>query len=455
MTGGPGKRVLVLGAGVAGLAAAHELVALGHDPLVLEAQNRPGGRIHTLRGFADGLYAEAGAMRIPRSHDLTLEWCARYGLELRPFVMGNPHGLVHVGGQRMTAAEADADPDRLGFAVAEHERGRTCTDLWEAAIAPERELLERDGPAAWEQIVARYDQLSLRDFLIEKGFSEGAIEMYGVMTFVESDLHNAAVEVLREDLGGAYVDMQEIVGGSDLLPRAMARELADRIRYGAEVHALEQTADAVTVHFKTEAGRFSETADHAICTIPFSVLRTVEAITPFSREKQKAIRQLNYAASTKILFQVRERIWEAEGILGGATCTDLAIRRMNYPTPDPATPRGVLLASYTWSQDAARWGAMDEETRLEQALEDVSRIHPRIREVYEAGDSYAWYDDPYAGGAFALFDPGQQTELQAAITQPEGRVHFAGEHCSLHHAWIQGALESGVREARAIGARVG
>jgi monoamine oxidase len=446
------KRVLVLGGGIAGLAAAHELVELGHDPLILEAQNRPGGRIHTLRGFADGLYAEAGAMRIPRAHDLTLAWCARFGLELRPFAMDNPKGLVHVGGQRMTAADAAAQPDRLGFAVAEHERGKTCTDLWEAAIRDERELLERDGPAAWEEIVARYDEHSLHDFLVAKGFSDGAIEMYGVMAFAESDLHNAAVEVLREDLGGAYVDMQEIVGGSDLLPRAIAAELSDRIRYGAEVHALEQSDTEVTVHFKTEAGRFSETADYAICTIPFSVLRTVEAITPFSREKQKAIRQLNYAASTKILFQVRERIWEEDGIVGGATCTDLAIRRLNYPTPDPTTPRGVLLASYTWSQDAARWGAMDEETRLEQALEDVSRIHPRIRDVYEAGTSYAWYDDKYAGGAFALFDPGQQGELQSAITQPEGRIHFAGEHCSLFHAWIQGSLESGVREARAIAA---
>ena len=97
---------------------------------------------------------------------------------------------------------------------------------------------------------------------------------------------------------------------------------------------------------------------------------------------------MNYSASTKILFQVRERIWEAEdGITGGATVTDLPIRRLNYPTPDPTTPRGVLLASYTWDQDAARWGAMDEETRLEEALEDVSKIHPRIREVYEVGAS--------------------------------------------------------------------
>ena len=82
-------------------------------------------------------------MRIPRAHDLTLALCERFGLELRPFMMGNPEGLVHVGGQRMTAAEATADPDRLGFEVAEHERGRPCDDLWEAAIADERDAARR------------------------------------------------------------------------------------------------------------------------------------------------------------------------------------------------------------------------------------------------------------------------------------------------------------------------
>lgn len=440
----------MLGGGIAGLVAALELEELGHDPLILEAQNRVGGRIHTLRCFADDLYAEAGAMRIPRAHDLTLALCERFGLELRPFVMDSPEGLVHVGGRRMTATQAAADPDLLGFEVAEHERGRACADLWEGAISEERALLVADPDAGWEEIVSRWDQHSLYDFLKAKGFSPGAIEMYGVMNFLEADMHNAAVEVLREDLGGAYEDMQEIVGGSDLLPRALAEVLSDRIRYGADVHAIEQSADEVTVHFKTEAGRYSETADYAICTLPFSVLRQIEVLTPFTREKQKAIRQLNYAASTKILFQVRERIWEQEGIFGGATCTDLPVRRLNYPTPDPKTGRGVLLASYTWSQDAARWGAMDEETRLEEALADVERIHSQIREVYEAGASYAWYDDRYANGAFALFDPGQQGELHAAITAPEGRIRFAGEHCSLFHAWIQGAVESARREARAI-----
>jgi monoamine oxidase len=335
--------------------------------------------------------------------------------------------------------------------VAEHERGRSAFDLWDEATKDLRAMLEVDPVAGWEQIVREYDRYTLREFLELKGFSEGAIEMYGVMNFVEAGINNAVTEEFREDFGKAYEDMQEIVGGSDNLPNAFYREMPDRIRFGAEVHAIDQDADSVTVHFKTESGRYSVTGDYAIMTLPFSVLRQVEVMTPFSREKQRAIRQLNYSASTKVLFQVRERIWETDdGIYGGATVTDLPIRRMNYPTPDPTTSRGILLASYTWDQDAARWGAMDEETRLEEALDDVAKIHPRIRDVYEVGASHAWYDDRYANGAFALFEAGQQTQLQADIVKPEGRIHFAGEHCSLYHAWIQGALESGLLAARAI-----
>ena len=447
----PPRRVIIVGAGLAGLVAGYELARAGHHPLILEAQHRVGGRVYTLRTFAPGLYAEAGAMRIPRAHDLTLGYCAHFGLDLRPFVMGNPKGLVHVGGTRVTAADASREPDRLGFDLAPGERGRTADELWDAATRELREMVERDPDAGWAEIVRRYDRFSLREFLEDRGWSQGAIEMYGVLNFVEADMNNAVVEELREDFGRAYVDMQEIVGGMDRLPNAFYSELHDRIRLGAEVQALEQSPDGVTVHYRTAAGRHSVSGDYAIVTIPFSVLRTVETLTPFSHGKQRAIRQLNYSASTKILFQVRERIWErADGIHGGATVTDLPVRRLNYPTPDPTQSRGVLLASYTWSQDAARWGAMDEETRLEEALDDVERIHPGIRDVFEVGASHAWDNDRWANGAFALFAPEQQSQLQADIVAPEGRIHFAGEHCSLYHAWIQGALESGLRAARAI-----
>jgi len=448
---GASKHVVVIGGGLAGLVAAYELKRQGHRPIVLEAQNRVGGRIYTLRNFAPGLYAEAGGMRIPRVHNLTLEYCRLFKLPLRPFVMGNPKGLVHVGGERMTMEEAQRDPSRLSFDLTPRERGKTADALWDAATADMRRMVESDGDSAWQEIVRQYDQYSLYEFLRHKGWSSGAIEYYAVMNFVEADMHNSVVEILREDIGKAYVDMQEIVGGMDLLPSAFFHELQREIHLGAEVFAIEQDADGVAVHYKTEARRATARGDYAICALPFSVLRSIEVTPDFSHAKRRAIRQLNYHASTKILFQVRERILEKEdAIFGGASVTDLGIRRMNYPTRDTSTSRGILLASYTWGQDALQWGAMDEETRLEEALDDVSRLHPRIREVYEGGASHAWYADRWARGAFAMFAPGQQTELQADIVAPEGRILFAGEHCSLYHAWIQGALESGIRAARTI-----
>ena len=449
----PGKRVLILGGGIAGLVAAFELKRQGHDPLILEAQHRVGGRVQTLRDFAPGLYAEAGAMRIPRVHDLTLAYCDLFGLELRPFVMGNPRTLVYINGQRMTVEEADREPERLPFDLADHEKGKTWTQLWNEATSEFREQYEQGGVESLDSLLHSYDQYSIREFLVMRGFSEGALELYGVMSFRESNMNAAVVEQLREIVGRSFEDMQEIVGGMDMLPRAFYAQVRDNVRFGAEITSLEQSPDDVTVHYRTHAGRYSATGDYAICTLPFSVLRDIEVLGEgFSREKQKAIRELNYNASGKILFQTRHRFWEQEdGIVGGTTVTDLPIRRICYPSfSDPHDERGTLLASYTWGQDALRWGAMDAESQIEQALEDVARIHPSITAEFEVGAVKDWYGDPYARGAFALFEPEQQTRLQASIVQPEGRIHFAGEHTSLYHAWIQGALESGLRAAREI-----
>jgi monoamine oxidase len=449
----PQKRVVIIGAGVAGLVAAFELARQGHEPLLLEAQDRVGGRVYTLRDWAPGLYIEAGAMRIPRVHTLTLEYCRLFGLEMRPFVMGNPRAFVHVGGQRMTMQEANDRPEALPFELEEHERGRTYGEMWDEATREVRELYDREGPEAFERLLEEYDQYSIREFLQMKGFSEGAIELYGVMSFREQNMNAAVIEQLREIVGRSFEDMQEIVGGTDLLPRAFYEAVKRYVRFGAEVHAIDQSEHDVTVHYRTRSGRFSVTADHAICTVPYPVMRNIEVTPALSRPKQKAIRELNYNASTKILFQTRTRFWEKEplGIVGGTTATDLPIRRIVYPSfSDPNEERGMLLASYTWAQDALRWASMGEEEAVEQAVEDVARIHPEITEEFEVGKMHAWYSDPYAGGAFALFEPEQETQLQSSIVAAEGRIHFAGEHCSLYHAWIQGALESGIRAAKEV-----
>jgi monoamine oxidase len=446
------RKVIVVGAGMAGLVAAYELLRAGHDPVVLEAQHRLGGRIYTMREpFLPGLYAEAGAMRIPRSHSLTMAYVEKFGLPILPFTMSNPQAWIYLHGHKRRAAECEADPSCMGFEVAPHEEGQSATRLWLKCLEPLVERVAAGGETAWQEITAEYDQYCTREFLEAQGWSEGAIEMFGLWHNQEALMNASFLELLREELGNYYSDMVHIEGGMDRLPYAFLPFLQDRIQFGAKMVAIEQSPESVTIHCRSAAGRTQVTGDYAIITVPFPVMRHVEVLQPFTRAKQRAIRQLHYDASAKIFLQCRSRFWEGkDGIVGGGTVTDLAIRNMYYPDHGRETGRGVLLASYTWSEDAQRWGSLSAHDRIDQAIENVALIHRDIITEFEVGASKMWHDDEYAGGAFALFEPSQQTLLHHHIAAPEGRVHFAGEHTSLAHAWIQGAIESGLRTAHEI-----
>jgi monoamine oxidase len=451
------KKVIVVGAGMAGLTAAFELLRAGHDPVILEAQTRVGGRVYTLREpFSDGLYGEAGAMRIPRAHSLTMAYIKKFGLAVSPFTMNNPQAFYYFNGQRFRIADCEPDPAPLGFELAEKERGQAAALLWENALRPIVAQIERGGDQSWLEIAATHDRYSVREFLEEVcGWSEGAIEMFGLLFNQEALMNSSFLELLREEAGRYYTDMVQIDGGMDRLPRAFLPALKDHLRFGARMVALDQSPDEVTVHYRTQAGLQSIRGDYAILTAPTPVLRHIELLKPFSRPKMRAIRQLHYDASAKIFFQCRRRFWETDdGIAGGGTITDLAVRNIFYPEHGRETGRGVLLASYTWSEDAQRWGSLAPHDRLAQALENVAQIHPQVLEAFEGGASKMWHDDEFACGAFALFEPGQQTLLHEHIIAPEGRIHFAGEHASLGHAWIQGAIESGLRSAAEIHERV-
>lgn len=446
------NKIIVVGAGMAGLSAAYELKRAGHDITILEAQQRVGGRLQTYREpFSHGLYAEAGGMRLPKSHALTNAYVEKFDLKTTPFTMGNPNCYVYMNGKRMRLHEFRHDPALLGFEVADNERGMTPSQLWDHALDPIAQKLNREGKSAWDAIMAEHDNDSLREFLDKRGWSEGAVEMFGLFAGYEARMNSSFIDIIRPEIGGSFQDLVELEGGADTLPNAFLPELRGEIRFGARMIALDQSPDNVTVHYRTRAGRFSVSGDYAILTLPFPVMRHIEILKPFSSAKQRAIRQVHYDASTKVLLQTRRRFWEEdEGIFGGGTVTDLAIRNLYYPDHGRETGRGVLLASYTWAEDAQRWGSLTPDQRIEQAIEDISRIHPQILQEFEVGASKVWHDDEFAGGAFALFEPGQFTRLYRAICQPEGRVHFAGEHASVYHRWIQGAIESGLRVASEI-----
>lgn len=208
----------------------------------------------------------------------------------------------------------------------------------------------------------------------------------------------------------------------DLLAKAFYRAIARHVRLGAKVHAVEQHPESVSVHYRTATGSFTETGDQVICTLPFGVLRHLDFTPPLRRAKYRAIRELSYNPSTKILLQVRDRFWEdRDGIAGGTTTTDLPIRRIVYPShAHPEDRRAVLLASYTWGQDAARWGALTGPERISMALKDVAKIHPQIVDQFEGGASHAWYSDPHAGGRSRCSSRARRRGCRRTSSDPRG-----------------------------------
>ena len=443
------EHIIVIGAGMAGLVAATELLHAGYRVALLEGQQRVGGRVFTLREpFSEGLYGEAGAMRIPRAHDLTLHYVEKFGLRTKPFTMGNPNAWTYIHGHKVRMGEFSNELHATGFELAEEERMYAVIERWSRTLQPLFDRIKTGGADAWVSLANELDQFSLHEFLESRGWSQGAIELYVLFSGMEPFLNSAFMEILREEAGDWFSNVVYIAGGMDQLPRAFLPELMPHIRFGAKVTAIAQGSDGVTVQFQGPAGRSALSGDRAIVALPFPVLRHIEITPAVSLGKQRAIRQLHYDAASKVFLQSRTRFWETnDGIVGGGTVTDLPIRQLYYPDHGQQTGRGVLLASYTWSEDAQRWGSLPANDRLTQAIENVAIIHPQMRENFEVGASKMWHDDEFAGGAYALFDPGQQTHLFSHIISPEGRLFFAGEHASLAHGWIQGAIESGLRAA--------
>ena len=444
------KKIIIAGAGMAGLVAGDLLTRAGHQITILEAQHRVGGRIYTVRsGLAPGLRAEMGAMRIPKSHALTMAYIKRFRLKTKPFILYNPKAYVYLQGKRVRRREFD--PQKFDFDIHPHERGKHPEELLKATFKPLYDIVRKQGDTAWDEIIQEYDRFSLRGFLRHSGWSEGAIELLGIMGNVESRMNSSFVSYLHHEYADTFADMVYLEDGSDALPNAFLSSLGKHIRFGASLEAIENAPNKVTVTYDTLAGRFQETADYLIVTIPFSLMRHIEVSPAFSPRKRRAIRQLNYDSSSKIFIQCSSRFWENDdGIHGGGSVTDLPIRNVYYPQHGQSTGRGALLGSYTWGRDAEAFASLPRDYLIRQAIENLREIHTQIDRTFEVAVYHHWGNDPYAGGVGALFEPGTMSSFND-IVAPEGRVYFAGDHCSKFETrWIQGAIESAINAVQGV-----
>lgn len=445
---GARKKVIIIGAGLAGLSAAYELTRAGHEALVLEARTRAGGRVYTLHEpFSDGLYAEAGAARIPDTHRWTLQYARRFGLTLVPF---SPDGLAnaaYIGGKRIKGRIDLAD---LPLSLTAEERRVGMAGLWDHYTASA--LAEIGNPEAkgWlAESLRKFDRLTFAEFLRERGASRDAAAMLEMPYYKPEDDPISALWWLREAalLKGQRREYK-IKGGNDLLPGAFAARLAARIRYGAAVVRIEHDAGSISVTYRQAGSTKRLSADYLVCAIPFTTLRRVEISPSFSPEKRQAIEQHSYDSVTRVFLQTSQRRWEREGLSGFAT-TDLP-EEIWHPTFDRAGER-ALLVSYRSGAQARRLAALAKTERIATVSQQMERVFPGVGETIESGVSYCWDEDEWARGAYSILKPGGMFSLLPHVARPEGRVHFAGEHTSIWPGWMQGALESGNRAAREIG----
>jgi monoamine oxidase len=445
------KKILILGAVLAGLATGYELAQAGHDITILEAQMRPGGRVLTVREpFSDGLYAEAGAGRIPDSHELTLHYVRHFGLTLVPFYPDKLSRVFFLRGKRVRVQpRSDVDLSQLPFEFTPEERRVGMSGLVQKYLGPALRNVGDPSAPDWPVGAAKaYDAITMTEFLREQGASPGAIELLDLPFATAADDRISFLFNLREDwYASQETTRYKIKGGNDLLPKAFAATLKENIRYGSPVVRIEQDSDKVRAIALQSATHQTFEADRLICTIPFPALRSVEIHPPFSESKRKAITQLSYDTITRVILQCRSRYWEQDSC-NGFGISDFE-QEIWHPTFDQPGPRG-LLVSYMCLSAGQRAGAMDDDKRLEFVSGDMEKVHPGLRENLEGAVSKVWHTDPWAGGATALPSPGQLTSICVGIERPEGRVHFAGEHTSRFQGWMQGALQSAIRVAKEV-----
>ena len=449
-TGEEDNRVVVLGAGLAGLGAAYNLMKHGYDVIVLEAQDRPGGRVQTAReGFQRGGHAELGALRIFETHGHTLKYVNEFGLELVPYDTGNR--VFFMQGKRFAPPAAGVPWPLKGLGADEQpDPSVRFPEYLGSGFEKLGDLFSPGWPAAFPSARA-LDRTTMAGYMRSQGATDDWLDWFFAQEGRIARANAAAGFAVEAISAGSTV--RSIRGGNDRLPYALAAALADRVKYNSPVVRITQNRRRVTIGYTDRSGRHEIRAGHCVCALPFAPLRRVSIDTPFSDEKMKAIRKLEYMAAARCYFQTRTQFWTQDplGALGGLNLvgTDTMAGRVWNTSSQQSDPGLGMVHSYMFDTEALEF-ASHGHGRVRAMRRLFRDVLPGMRGQVVGVAHKAWQEDPWAGGGWGWTQPGQLSWMFPAMRRPEGRVHFAGEHTSLWIAWMNGALESAERAVQEI-----
>jgi monoamine oxidase len=457
-----GQTVGIVGGGMAGLYSALLLKFLGAKVTIFEAHpSRLGGRVYTHRFTSDkNQYFEAGAMRLPEIPEqqpvfelidyLNQVVPPSMRINLLPYTLYcNDGNLVYVNGKRasdgstMTINYANAHTAELGFPDAASKMGVTANQLLTDAIQYYTDLLQKNFNQGFEEIV-KLDNLSFFTWLTtQKGWSQDQVNYVEVMETATNQYQNSFTEMIIESMDFSQATWHTIEDGMDRLPNACAYVIGqENIQFSMPCIGLEQSADGKQhLHF---ANGQMQAFDKVIMAIPPAALRMIETPT-WSATKMQAIRSMHYEPLYKIGLRFKTRFWEqvAKPSNGGQSITDLRTRWCVYPSYGIGDQGPGVLLLYSWMTDAYNFLPVNEADRVRIGLEDLQKLYQGtvdIKAQFIEAFSVAWPVEWATGDA--MFFPGQFGQLFNVAREPEGNVFFAGEHLSVQHTWIVGAIDS-------------
>jgi monoamine oxidase len=436
-----GVSVLVAGAGLAGLAAARDLVALGARVTVVDARERVGGRVWTVRdGFADGQHGEAGGDFIDEEQTEIRGLAGELGLKLAR-VLRTGFGYVRAdatGQPKIAARGAKRGWERLAKELSPLTKPyRLAEQRWDSPITTD---LARRSVATWLD-EARADAELRATATGLRGFFLADPEELSLVALVDQFSANDAP---------ARGDMYRIQGGNDRLASALAGPLGDRLHLNTEVVALSHRGRTVRVSVKNGRALAQITCDYAILAVPATLLRRMPITPALPAQQHDAIARLQYGRATKSLLQFSSRFWRAPGRprAFGSPLPFGAVWEANEEQPGRA---GILslLAGGSASDATQAIVAKHGVRGLAGALDWLGASTSELKTARQV----VWEQDPYARGGYAYFDPAFDPALRAWLARPAGRLFFAGEHTSLKwQGYMNGAVESGRRAAAEVAA---